>query len=1068
MTFKKNKAGVRKQLFMSAAVAALAPTALVSTAVMSPAAAQDYTSGGVSGNVIDASGNPVAGATVTLTSNAQGFSRTTTSSGSGTFRFSGLPQGSYTVDVQSSAGVSNLDNVRVVAGTSTDYVFTVGSSATDEIVVQGTGQTRDFANTTVGVNINVEDLVKDVPIGRNIAAVTLLAPGTTLGDTAFATLGNGGQSLTAIGGSSVGENVFYLNGLNLTNFDNGLGGSFVPFEFYSSVEVKTSGYPAEFGRATGGIVNAVTKSGTNEWEAAFHVNWSPDTLRSDSPDTTLQANRADERNNVDVILEVGGPVIKDKLFVYGLAEFNHQKAINARNASNFAVRDTSTDPFWGLKVDAYPHDDHHFEFTYFDTERKTIRENFPYDNTDTSLRDVDDSFGNATATTLFFQGGESWVAKYTGNWTDWLTVSGAYGQNNDRNETLPGSGLSRVADDRTGTTLDLSPNTTTSVTAPRTTEREFIRADVDILFELFGDHHVRMGFDKENLLFNRTTVRNGPDNGSFGGIFPVTPVGSLFYFYHNATAADTRVGGTSTLMPGDDYVELNYFNSGGSFSSENTAYYFQDEWSVTDRLTLNLGIRLDQFASFTADGSQFIDFDKEFGPRVGFSYDVFGDGRSKFFANYGVYYLPVAANTAFRQGAQSYFFREFWTFSSIGANGLPVLDSQITGFGGDTACPFNLTSGSSGAGCQVTSNGTVQDPTSSISGNLEATKETEIVVGYEHQLNDEWTLGLTYLYRKLNTTAEDAAVDDYINAYCDDPVNGVDESVMVGGREFCDGTWNGFHQYTILNPGSDSIITFRDILPGETSLRTVTFTADQLGIPEAKRSYHAVQFSFNRAFDGVWSLRGSYTWARSRGNTEGFVQSDFGQADAGLTQDYDKTGFTDGAFGPLPNDRTHEFKLWGSYRVTPELTFGTNIQVTSPRKFGCFGLHPDATGDRIVDRSPNGPGARLNLYGAASHFCDGAVVGGTPGVSQSVPRGTGPTSDWFANIDVSARYNLELPTGTNMTLRADVFNIFNFNNVTIVDEFGETGSGTPRLNDFGTPIAYQPPRSVRFGLDVAF
>ncbi|GJL94173.1 MAG: membrane protein [Hyphococcus sp.] len=1062
MTFKKNKAGVRKQLFMSAAVAALAPTALVSTAVMSPAAAQDYTSGGVSGNVVDSSGNPVSGATVTITSNAQGFSRSTTSSGSGTFGFSGLPQGSYTIDVQSSAGVSNLDNVRVIAGTSTDYVFTVGSSNTDEIVVQGTGATRDFANTTVGVNINVEDLVKDVPIARNLNAVTLLAPGAVLGDTTFATLGNGGQNLSAIGGSSVGENVFYLNGLNLTNFDNTLGGSFVPFEFYSSVEVKTSGYPAEFGRATGGIVNAITKSGTNDWKAAFHVNWSPDTLRSDSPDTVLQANRADERNNVDVILEVGGPVIKDKLFVYGLAEFNHQKAINARNASNFALRDTSTDPFWGIKVDAYPHDDHHFEFTYFDTERKTIRENFPYDNTDTSLRDVDDSFGNATATTLFFQGGESWVAKYTGNWTEWLTVSGAYGQNNDRNETLPGSGLSRVTDVRTGTTLDLSPNTTTSVTAPRTTEREFIRADVDILFELFGDHHVRMGFDKENLEFTRATVRNGPDSGAVGGLFPITPQGSLLYTYRNATASDTRVGGTSPLMPGDDYVELNYFNTGGFFRGENIAYYFQDEWSVTDRLTVNLGIRLDQFNNFTADGTQFIDFNKEFGPRVGFSYDVFGDGRSKFFANYGVYYLPVPANTAFRQGSVSYFFREFWTFSAIGANGVPVLDTQITGFGNDSVCPFGLAAGSSGSGCQVTGDGSVQDPTSSISGNLEATKESEIVIGYEQQVSDLWTLGLTYLYRKLNTTAEDAAVDDYINNYCDDPANGVDESVTD-----CSSIWTGFHQYTILNPGNDSLITFRDPLPGETGLRTVLFTADQLGIEKASRNYHSVQFSFNRAFDGVWALQGSYTWARSRGNTEGLIQSDFGQTDAGITQDYDKSGFLDGAFGPLPNDRTHAFKLWGSYAVTPELTFGTNISVTSPRKFSCFGLHPGATGT-VADRSPTGPGIALNLYGAASHYCDGAVIGGTPGVSELVPRGSGPTSDWIANIDISARYNMELPTGTNMTLRADVFNIFNFDGVAIVDEFGETGGGTPRLNDFGNPLTYQAPRSVRFGLDVAF
>ncbi|NOX81486.1 MAG: TonB-dependent receptor [Alphaproteobacteria bacterium] len=1045
---------------MGAAVAALAPAALVATSAFAPAFAQDFTSGGLDGNVADASGAAVGGASVSVTSNAQGFTRTTTSSSGGTFRLSGLPQGSYTVVVTSSAGTSTLDNVRVIAGTSTNYTFVVGAVG-DEIVVSGTRQNLDFANTTVGVTIDLEELVKTVPIARNITAVTLLAPGTVLGDSAFSTLANGGQNLPAIGGSSVGENVYYINGLNLTNFDNGLGGSVVPFEFYSSVEVKTGGYPAEFGRATGGIINAVTKSGTNDWKASVHVNWSPDALRSDSPDTILQANRADERELFSTILEVGGPLIKDRLFVYGLMQLNDNKAINARNASPFATVDKSSDPFWGFKVDGYLTDEHHLEFTYFDTSRKTTRDNVFFDNDNGNV--VDDSFGTATATTLFENGGASFVGKYTGSLTDWLTLSVAYGQNDDKGEQIPGSALSRVRDRRTGTTLELSPNTTTSVTRPRTTDREFIRADIDVLFEAFGDHHLRFGFDKENLLFNRTTVRNGPANGQFGGLFPVMPTGSLFLSFEQATAASPQLGGTSILFSGDDYVELNYFNSGGSFEAENTAFYIQDEWDVTDRLTLNLGVRLDQFSNFTADGSQFIDFNKEIGPRLGFSYDVFGDGRGKFFGNYGVYYLPVASNTAFRQGAQEFFFREFWTFDpTIGANGIPVLDTQIQGFPTQVSCPFNLTGASSGTGCLVSGDGSVQDPTASISGNLEATKETEFLVGYEQQLNDLWTVGVTYLNRRLNTTAEDIAVDDYINNYCDDPANGVDESVTD-----CSSIWSGFHQYTIINPGNDSTITFSELLPGETSLRTVTFTAAQIGLDKAERKYDSIQFSFNRAFDGVWSVRGSYTWSNSRGNTEGFVQSDFGQTDAGLTQDYDKTGFQDGSFGKLPNHRAHEFKVWGGYKVTEELSFGTNISVRSPRKFGCFGLHPDAIGLSAFDpalRSPNGPGVGLNLYGAASHFCN---LTGTPGGSVAVPRGTGPESDWIANVDMSARYDVELPTGTVMTLRADVFNIFNFDGVSIVDEFGETGSGLPRPA-FGTPLRYQAPRSVRFGLDINF
>lgn len=66
------------------------------------------------------------------------------------------------------------------------------------------------------------------------------------------------------GGASVGENAYYINGMNVTNFRNGLGGSTVPFQFYDQFQIKTRGYSAEFGRSTGGVVNAVTRRGTNE------------------------------------------------------------------------------------------------------------------------------------------------------------------------------------------------------------------------------------------------------------------------------------------------------------------------------------------------------------------------------------------------------------------------------------------------------------------------------------------------------------------------------------------------------------------------------------------------------------------------------------------------------------------------------------------------------------------------------------------------------------------------------------------------------------------------------------
>ncbi len=1050
---KKTMVGrfLRSTMLSGVAAAAAAPVALVATsAILSPAAAQDYSSGAIAGNVVDASGAPISGATVTIRSLDQGFSRTDTTSSTGAFRFVGLVPGNYEITAASGGQTETVESARVTASGTARFTVVVGGAAAtgDEVVVTGTRQNLDFANTTTGVNLDVENLVKEIPIGRDLTSLMLLAPGTVSGDSAFRS-GN----LASISGSSVAENAYYINGLNVTDFNNYLGSSLVPFEFYKSVEVKTGGYPAEFGRATGGVINAVTKSGSNDFFAAVHLNWEPDALRSDAPDTVAdgttgaiaERNGLDEERNFDAILEVGGPIIKDRLFVYGLVEMNDNVEKDASALTGVQIADYQKSPFWGVKVDAYPIDNHHIEFTYFDTDRTTVRRTYAYDEATDSIGSVQTGEGR------FRLGGESFVAKYTGNLTEWLTISGAYGKNNDQNELEPIFGSfaqNFVQDGGDGSTCGgvgalCTDQTTTVLDNPQYTEREFYRADADIFVSFLGDHHFRFGWEKEKNFLEHFGVRTGPD----AIVAPNGIPGGLAYIIRRCVGSRAPIcTGTPTLPPGSTIVELNYFNTGGQFDSENTAYYFQDEWNVTDRLTLNLGVRLDQFANFTADGSQYVDFDNLWAPRAGFSFDPWGDGRGRLYGNFGVYFLPVAGNTAFRQGAQEFYFREFWTFTGVDAEGLPILDEQLTNWGGQD-CPFELnaqgtTSAPAGSpSCAVTGDGSVQDPTASIARNLRATREREIIVGYEHQLTDLWTLGINYTRRNLRATAEDVAIDAAVIDFCNE--NGIDQSTTA-----CSSIWTGFHQYTIINPGSDQTITLNDLLPGETEQRTIAFTAEQLGYPKAERLYQAVEFTFERAFDGVWSLNGSYTWSESEGNTEGYVQSDFGQDDAGITQDFDQVIFTEGAYGLLPNHRRHRLKLWGSYQVTEAFLVGSQIQLGSPRPLSCFGYHPGAGYIPAVANS---------AYGAASHYCG----------SELAPRGEGGETDWIFNMNVALRYNIETPTGQDVTLRADVFNIFNMDGVQERFETGELDLNVPHPR-YGLPTAYQEPRYVRFGVDITF
>ena len=197
------------------------------------------TTADLTASVQTASGADINNATITVTNTGTGLERSAVSSG-GSVRFAALPPGNYSVRASAPALETVTETIRVLAG-GNSYSITMTSVNAEDLTVRGEiVKSYAFEVSETGINVDVEDLYTRTPQFRSLNSIVLLAPGTSEGDSAF-------SGLASINGSSSGENQYYVNGLNITNFRNFLGYSTVPFEFYESVDVKTGGYQAEFG-----------------------------------------------------------------------------------------------------------------------------------------------------------------------------------------------------------------------------------------------------------------------------------------------------------------------------------------------------------------------------------------------------------------------------------------------------------------------------------------------------------------------------------------------------------------------------------------------------------------------------------------------------------------------------------------------------------------------------------------------------------------------------------------------------------------------------------------------------
>ncbi|USI72986.1 TonB-dependent receptor [Sphingomonas morindae] len=951
------------------------------------------------------SGETIAGAEVRVRSEAQGFTRVTVTRSDGSYSINSLPPGRYTVTV-TAPGFQPLQRagVDLSSGQSANSFRLAALEGQGQaiLVTAGRRQVLDFTSTATGAALEISDLSRRLPLGRSLTDAILLAPGTTPGDSAF---GN----LASVTGSSVSENQFYVNGLNITSFHKGLGSATVPYDFYQTVDVRNGGYSAEFGRATGGLTIATTKSGSNRWHAGSIFTIEPDFVNALAPNTYAADNDAYKSEHFEAYFYGSGPIIKDRLFFYAFANPRDVRSGGGSLAANSYYEGVGKVTFWGGKIDAIPLDGHRLEFTYFDTSGPGRSSSRRYDPNTNAL-------GAITSRRTSDGIGRNFVGRYTAALSHWLSLSGAYGESKQGGTSMPTNLLPPVTDQRSGTARTIG-NPDAGI-ASAIQHRRFYRFDGDLDFSLLGHHHVRAGLDHEDL---DVTVRGEVTGGA-----------SWTYY---------KAGEKNRYAPrGTEFAAGRVYTNNGRFRTVNQAFYVEDSWSMLhDRVTLRLGLRDDRFENRNVAGKTFYTSGDQFGPRIGLTVDPFGDKRTKLYATFSRFFLPIPTNTNARLAGAELDYTRCYALAGVNADGTPILGDPLAFSGARADCP-----GSTARNCRLIGDGSPKPTEAVVSQSLKPQSVDEFIVGAEHRLDQHLRLGLYATYRTLNRSLEDAAIDLAVLRYC-----------TRNGIEGCDDIWSGFHQYVLLNPGSDARITLSNPIAGESGLRTVDFSAGDLGYPKAKRTYFGVTATLDRDWDGRFELHGSYVWSKNKGNIEGGVKSDNGQTDSGLTEDFDQPGLTNGSYGYLPNDRRHVFKLYGAYQLLPKFRLGFDFSASSPRRFGCIGLVPDE-----VD-----PFA--NAYGAAGRYCrlaNGQLDAKNPVVL--VPRATAFKSDWVTRLDASLTF-LPRPKNEDLAVQISVFNLFNQHAVVTRSEYGSDGSGEP-TRTYRLPTEYQSPRSARLTVRLGF
>ena len=978
--------------------------------------------GRIIGTVLDDQQIPLPGVAVEATSpKLMGISAVLTDE-NGVYRLFALPPGTYEIKytLQAFNTVIRKDIIIKVEQTITVDITMTPGVIEEQITVLGRSPLIDVKNTYKGM-ILTREMFQMLPKGRNFDTLVTAVPGVSNEPWL------GGLS---VDGASGAENMFYIDGTDITNMVLGTRGQSAAFEFVEEIQIKASGYQAEYGGALGGVISVITRSGGNEFHGEITGYYSGpkltgterNTLRQ-KPEDVSQAEYVNyehlmgkERNQrYEVGFSLGGYVLKDRLWFFGsfLPVFNNitrpvvfPGEIDADEYTrkwkyyNFQAKITAQ-PFGGLRLSA------------------SIVNNFSKYKGDLSPRTGGSPDTDYSAFGFSYP---NWSAAASADLTVGtnllLSLRGGYFYRNQNKQLVLAPTPWHRFQSETGT-YPLTSNAQFTDIPPEYIRpagwypwsrnavyeykkliraKGYVNADFNYFVNLGGEHSwkagvqwVRQKDDVDRSNSQPVVYLSWDMDNILGG--EIVPPGRGTYGYYSVRGND------ATGPYGSFYNPV----------STRWALYLQDSWTpdfAKGKLTINAGVRTEyEYIPSYSQEEGFKDvkpiefkFQDKLAPRIGFVYDVFGDATTKIFGSYGLYfdvfklYMAAHAYGGFKW-SQAYYTLDDYDWDTLGVDG--NYPGTFMGVINWRPPSFDST-----------------DP------DLKPMSQQEISFGVERELRENLSASVRVVNKHLRYAIEDVGV--YIAGY--------------GESYYTTNPGYGYSQHVGTGTGK--------------------FDPSYPITPKAKREYWAVNFDLDKRFSDNWLGGFSYTWSRLTGNYSGLASSDeYGRVGPNLERYFDLwhlayTKELEMQDGPLQTDRTHAFKFYAAYSLPFGLTLGGVVNAVS--------------GTPITEEW---------IVGARGYYpFNRASMGRTPFL-------------WFANV--YAEYNLNL--GGRYTLQFSL-NIDNLLNVDIArrtyscltrgevsvteDELLTKAWDLPAdfLRDprFGMSMEFYPPLSARIGVKFIF